>query len=136
MVKYLLLALALLIAAPTPAAAQGAIPCNQWSIIHDVGATSATQIIPAMAGQRIGLCGYAMVATMLTAELQFIYGTGVNCGTGSVNISPVITLPVGGTFVNRSENIVERAPAGNAICFLSTSAVGATMDAILYWTYF
>jgi hypothetical protein len=136
MVKYLLLALALLLAAPTPAAAQGAIPCNQWSIIHDVGATSLTQLIPAGATQRIGLCGYAMVASVAAAELQLAYGTGTNCGAGTTNISPVITLPVGGTFVNRSENIVERAPAGNTVCFVSTSAVGSVMDAIVYWTYF
>jgi hypothetical protein len=136
MVKYLLLALALALAAPAPAAAQGAIACNQWSIIHDVGATSLTQLIPPSPNQQIGLCGYAMVATVAAAELQLAYGTGTNCGAGTNNISPVITLPVGGTFINRTNNIVERAPTGNAICYLSTSAAGSVMDAIVYWTYF
>jgi hypothetical protein len=132
---YGLVALALLLA-PHPAHAQGAIPCNQWSIIHDVGATSLTQLIPTSTNQQIGLCGYAMVATVAAAELQLAYGTGTNCGAGTTNISPVITLPVGGTFINRNNNIVERAPPGNAICYVSTSAAGSVMDAIVYWTYF
>jgi hypothetical protein len=136
MVKYLLLTLALLLlGVPTPAAAQGAIPCNQWSIIHDVGATSLTQLIPAPTNQRIGLCGYAMLASVMPAELQLVYGTGANCATGTVNLSPVILLPAGGSFINRSGNIVERTPANNAVCFVSTGQTG-TMDAIVYWTYF
>jgi hypothetical protein len=135
MVKYLLIALSLLLASSTSAAAQGAIPCNQWNIIHDVGATSLTQFIPAMANQRIGLCGYAMVSTVGAAALQFAYGTGTNCGAGTTNISPAIVLPVGVSFVNRTQNVVERAPAGSAICYLSVGQTG-TMDAIVYWTYF
>ncbi|HEY1894758.1 MAG TPA: hypothetical protein VGG62_00745, partial [Terracidiphilus sp.] len=69
-------------------------------------------------------------------ELQLAYGTGTNCGAGTTNISPVITLPLGGTFINRNNTIVELAPPGNAICYLTTSAAGSVMDAIVYWTYF
>jgi hypothetical protein len=136
MVKYLLLALALLLAAPTPAAAQGVIPCNQWSIIHAVGPVAATQLIPAPTNQRVGLCGYAMVASVLAATLQLSYGSGINCATAPANISPPITLAVGGVLVSRTDYIMERAPANNAVCFVATSGATGVMDAIVYWTYF
>jgi hypothetical protein len=137
MVKYLLAALIVLLAwiPSSPAAAQGAIPCNQWAIIHDVGATSLTQFIAPSANQRIGLCGYAMIASAMPAALQLAYGTGTNCGTGTTNISPAIVLPVSGILVNRTDNVVERTPANNALCFVSVGQTG-TMDAIVYWAYF
>jgi hypothetical protein len=76
-----------------------------------------------------------MIASVMPAELQLAYGTGTNCGAGTTNISPVITLPAGGSFVNRTQNVVERTPVNNAVCFVSTGQTG-TMDAIVYWAYF
>jgi hypothetical protein len=131
---YGLVALALLLA-PHPARAQGALACNQASLIHSVAATSSTQFIAGSPSQRIGLCGYTMVASGMTASLQLVTGTGTNCGGATASVSPLIILPAGGVLVNRSDNIAERVPGGNALCFVSTGQTG-TMDAIVYWTYF
>jgi hypothetical protein len=138
MVKYLLLALALLLAAPSPASAQGAIPCNQWTLVTATGVVLLTQIIPPSPNQRIGICGYAMIASVAAASMQLHYGTGTNCGTGTTDLSVQVFLLSGGVLVNRSDYITERVPVGNAICYDTDRTGGNTgnMEAVVYWTYF
>lgn len=135
MVRFLA-AILLLLACAQPAAAQGRIPCNQASFVHAVGAVALTQLVPIdPQGRRIGLCGYALVASAMSAALQLQYGTGTNCGTGTTPISPAWVLPTGGTLVNRQSDVAQNTPAANALCFVSAGQTG-TMDAIVYWVYF
>ena len=133
--RYLIALTVLLLTSSSSAHAQGALSCNQSSLIHVVGAVTSTQLIPATTNQRVGLCGYTMIASAMAASLQLTTGTGTNCGTGTANLSPMIILPVGGVLVNRSDNIAERTPGSNAVCYVSTGQTG-TMDAVVYWTYF
>ena len=131
-VKHLPL-LALLLA-PTTAAAQGPIPCNQWNFIHDAGATPMTQFVMGDPLRRIGICGYTLIASGNAATFQLAYGTGTNCATGQTPLSPVIGLPNGCTLVNRNPDIVERTPPGQNLCAVATGS--GTLDIIVYWAFF
>lgn len=131
--KYLL-SLFLLCAA-MPAAAQGLIPCTQWSFIHDAGATPATQFATAAGTTRqIGICGYMLVASGNAATFQLVYGTGTNCANGQTPLSPIIAISNSTSLVNRNPYIVENTPAGQGLCVIITGL--GTIDATVYWTTF
>jgi hypothetical protein len=83
--------------------------------------TAITQLVPAIAGQRIYITNIT-AHPAATSVLTLSYGTGTNCGTGTVNF-------YSGTF-QAGENVYDGVgngaifviPAGNALCVTIATA--------------
>src|SRR6266404_488274 len=58
------------------------IICNKIAMLA-AGPTSITQVIAAVAGQGVNLCGWHVTNTGATGNFSISYGTGTNCGTGT-----------------------------------------------------
>lgn len=99
------------------------------------GTAGATQIVATGATSQIYLCGFAFGATA-AATVQFEYGTGTNCGTGTTIITPAFSLAANGVLVDHQSFYagIPPVPNGNNLCVL----VGGTGPApgIVYYTQF
>jgi hypothetical protein len=94
--------------------------------------------VPAVAGQRVYICGYMLVRTGAAGqdlEFELDSGTGSNC---SVNTTPLIgpmTLPTGTVIVNRIPYAAgEKTPTGHALCVRTFG--NGTLIATFYWAQF
>jgi hypothetical protein len=133
----LALLLAALVAAPAAALAQAQALYELASSLGGAQAAVAistnttTQIIAAPSGtspgggtQAIYVMGHEVMAAG-TGNIQFVYGTGVNCATGQQAITGAYTLTAqartehGGGF--GPEWVL---PPGNALCAVTSAAVG------------
>jgi hypothetical protein len=137
--SFRLLALALLLslagAPPREAAAQGTTTqrtCGRSAFTTAAGA-GTTQLVPVTndryAGNEIFICGYTAVATA-AGTVQFVYGTGTNCATGTVNLTPAFSLAINGVLSDTSP--IFRGldvPAGQNLCV----TVGAAFTVIVYF---
>lgn len=134
--KRLLLALGLALSLCAGAQAQlGAIgpppppTCNK--VVSVTGTAALAQVIAGVSGQIVAICGWSFTNTAASGTFLIATGTGANCGTNTVNLTPA--LSVGATAVTdhsaaASQNVV----AGNAICVNAT----ATITGLLYYSQF
>lgn len=128
------LVLALLLLAPLPARAQStlatAIPCTA-APIYDTNTNGSTRMVTAKAdGGTIYICGYTIWSAG-TVNVKFISGTGTNCATNSVNLTPAFQL-VTQTGISDTSPLFRglKAEPGQDIC-INTSA-GVAVQAILF----
>src|SRR5690349_16639686 len=77
-----------LLALVGPAKAQQTAPsyCNA-SAFYSASTSGATRIVPASQAGGISICGFVMQAAA-AVNLSLEYGSGSNCGTGTVAITP------------------------------------------------
>jgi len=114
------------------AKAQNAIAaqsCNKTRI-YDASTLGSTQMVAA--GGLIHVCGFIINAAA-AANVKFVYGTGTNCATSPVNLTPAFQLAIGGKIEDGSP--VFRGisvPPGQALCINSSAA--AAVQALLYYT--
>ena len=119
----------LLFSLPCLAQQQVVLPtsCNQSAQLQMTTATT-TQIVALVSGQKIRVCGYAIQgSTSATATtLKLVYGTGSNCVTSPVNLTPAWGLPASATtmFIIEGGATGEcfSSAAGNALCATSSAA--------------
>jgi hypothetical protein len=78
-----------------------ALYCNK-SFVVSAGATSQAQVVAAVAGQSIHICGYDINAGAAAGTYQLTVGTGVNCNANTVNVTPVFSLGINGVLVSRA----------------------------------
>lgn len=104
----------------TPVQAQ--VPTTQLSVpINAV--TAPTQLVAAAQGQWI----YATAVLLIgAATVQFYYGTGATCGTGTTPITGAMAMTAGLTFGNGG-GAVWVVPPGNALCMTSSAAVNGSL---------
>lgn len=111
-------------------------PCESGAIAKSsapitAAAAATTQIIAATANNSIYVCGYQMAQIATAGTVQWLYGTGASCGTGTVNISAPMgmtaSLPI--TYSGGSGYIF-KVPIGNALC-LTTTGAGGTVGGFL-----
>ena len=118
-----LFALLALLFGAEPALSQGAgaqvVPCGR-SFTVTGGATPITQQIAGVAGQSIHVCGYAINAGAAAGTFQLTVGTGTNCGTNTLNITPVYSLGVNGVLVDRTVSAWYSSPSGYSLCYTIT----------------
>lgn len=125
--KKLLLALLLALASAVPAASQpvGGITCNKFFAVSQ-GATVLTKIISGVAGQNISVCGFVYNSGAATSTVGLSYGTGTNCGTGTTVWLPVVSLPINGLVVDRTDIASMAVPTVNGsgvpidLCLVTT----------------
>lgn len=141
MIWLLGLPLLLLMVAPYEAAAQVTTPrtCSRTAL-YDAATNGKSQLVPSAtdryAGNEIFICGY-VIASNQTVTVALVYGTGTNCGTGTVTITPgwQFTAPTGGGFYSIVDGQATfrglSVPAGQNLC-INTSA-GLSVQAIVYY---
>lgn len=130
----LLAALSLSLWAWAPIAkAQGIGPavtiyCNKTAQL--TGAAAITQMVPAVAGQTITICGWHVTNTAATGTFQFTYGTGAACVTGNNPITPVFSVSNTAPSSDHTDYGHLPVPPGNGVC-VTPSAV--TVAILLYY---
>jgi hypothetical protein len=135
MIRFVVaLALALgLLAAPALAQQTAPTYCNA-APFYDSNTNGSTRLLAAKTTGAMYLCGYS-ISSIGTVNVKLIYGTGTNCGTGTVSITPAFQSNGAGTteFVFVDSSAAYRGlfvPAGNDLC-INTSA-GVSVQAIVY----
>jgi hypothetical protein len=133
-----LAALALCASSPRPAAAQAAnaiyeLAANLANASAPIAISTATttQLIAAPAGLSPGGAAQAIHVTHMdvvaagTGNIQFVYGTGTNCGTGQGNLTGNYNLTAqAGLSPGSGIGVIWTVPAGNAVCAITSAAVG------------
>jgi hypothetical protein len=98
--------------------------CNKSAVISGNTAVT-TQLVALQASQIIRVCGFIAVSAGATT-LQFNYGTGSNCGTGTTALTGVMTM-ASGTPLSLGDGgpmgEVFRTASANALCFVNSAAV-------------
>jgi hypothetical protein len=96
------------------------------SFTVSAGATSITQAVAGVVGQTIAVCGYEINAGAAAGTFQLTAGTGTNCNTNTVNITPVYTLGINGVLASRLPNAFYSTPipvppaVGYSLCYTIT----------------
>lgn len=106
------------------------IQCNA-SAQYSSSTAGTTQLVPLVTGKAIYICGWD-VSAAAGSTVQFAYGTGANCGTGTTNITPAFTP----TNTNDSSPFFRGllVPLSNALCLVQTGAV-AVQALVFYGQY-
>jgi hypothetical protein len=108
--KKLWLALCLVVLGFAPAQAQtvgptNSILCNKMAYVA-VGSTGNQQIVAAVTGQRIFICGWHVTNTGTSGTWAMNTGTGSNCGSSTTALTP-------------AQNVTSSAPSADHIDFAS-----------------
>jgi len=109
----------------------------QNSIDINVPAVATTELIALVAGDRIRVCGFVLSGAGATSgTIQFKAGTGTTCGTGTSDLSGVMSFlddtPVvyGGGLGK-----IFQTPAAEALC-ITTAGTNFIVDGILTYGQF
>lgn len=109
------------------------IACNH-SAYYDASTSGATQLVAAISGKSVYVCGYQIVFGG-TVALKFVQGTGTNCGTGIGTLTPAFS-GVAQTAIGDASPYWRglTAAAGNALCINASTGVAAQV--IVYYAQF
>jgi hypothetical protein len=106
--------------------------CNKMAQLP-AGSTGNTQVIPAVAGQQISICGWEITNTAANGTFAFSTGTGTNCGTGNSAVTPALNISNTAPSVDRQQYAGFGVPTGNAFCINPSVA---TIAAIVFYAQF
>ncbi len=121
-IKCLLLASVLWV---TPALAQPVIPLTQASVPIVTAAQATVQLVaaPTQSNQAIVVTS-AFVIAAGTTNVQFVSGTGTNCGTGQANVSGNLQLTAQvGFFGGNGSGVIWVLPKNTALCVVNSQAI-------------
>ena len=113
---------------------QGGNPCQDPSatitlLSGATSGTSAVQLVPAVAGKQVYVCGLALQGVSgTTPTFSLVSGTGTNCGTGQATAVAAVST-VAASFYALSMNM-GRSPG--ALCYKD----GGTTPVQNYWLSF
>lgn len=97
-----------------------------------VGSAALAQLVAGVAGKSIYICGWHITNTATTGTFLFSYGTGSNCGTGTVTILPAQSVSSTAPATDHIDYAFAQLPAGVSLCQNST----ATVSGIVYINQF
>ena len=111
-----------------------AILCNKVAI-QEVGFTTATILVPAIAGQTIFICGWNVTNTGANASVAFTSGTfgAANCDTGTKKLSPSFTVSSNSPNQDHIQIAGNSSNLSQAVC-ITSSAV--TVSVMLWYSQF
>src|SRR5690242_622163 len=139
--KRLLLPFALLLslwgvvplkAQPAIVGPPNAVQCNQLASLA-VGSTGLTQIVAAVAGQRVFICGWHVTNTGATGTFLFANGTGSNCGTNTVTQIPALNVTSTAPSADHQTFASFQTPIGAAFC---VNPSVNTIAVVIYYAQF
>jgi len=101
------------------------------SVPINISTATTTQLVAAAAGKSIYVTAWDVIAAG-TGNITLEYGTGSNCGTGTTALTGAYNLTAQ-TGISKGNGLgpVLVAPAGNALCAL-TSAAAQTSGSVAY----
>lgn len=103
--------------------------CNK-AAIYDASTNGATQIVAS--GSAINICGFTMFAAG-TVNVSLVKGTGTNCATAQVALTPAFQFTAQTGLVDPSPYYRGlNAPAGTALCVNASAGVAAQV--IVYYS--
>jgi len=104
----------------------GVVACDSSAQLA-VSTATTTQIIALAAAKTIYVCGFVMNGAGATTA-KLVYGTGTNCATGQVSLTPAFTL-ASGTNVASGGGLgyVMKTASANALCVTNSAAVAANV---------
>lgn len=113
-------------------------PCDTGSLakvnaVIFAAAVATTQQVAAVTGSKIYVCGYQMSQIATAGTVQWVYGTGASCGTGTTNISGAMGVTASQPFTYGSGSaVVIQVPTSNALCLVTTGAGGTVSGVLTY----
>ena len=117
------LVLLALLAGCQPSSAQQAgaqqILCGK-SIEISLGATGITTLVPGITGQSVHICGIYMNAGAAAATYQLTVGTGTNCASNAVLVTPAFSLGINGVMEIAHTVAFFSSPSGYSLCHTIT----------------
>ena len=104
----------------------GIVACDS-SVQIALASATTTQMVAAIAGKSIYVCSFVLNGSNSTNS-KLVYGTGTNCGTGLVSLTPAFALAFG-TSVSAGGGLgyLLKVPAGNALCVNNSSSSGVNV---------
>jgi hypothetical protein len=124
-----ILALGLCLWASWAQAQSFSIPVTQFSV-SITGTVGTQQVIPPIAGLR-GYITHIALIPVATSTVQFTAGTGATCGTGTVNLTGVMTFAAGQVLpIGSGNGGILTGPLNAGICIVigvaaAPGAIGA-----------
>jgi len=103
---------------------------DKVSAVVTAGAAATTQIVALTGSLGVHVCGYQVSQAVLAGTVQWVYGTGVNCSTGTTSLTGAMQTIVGQPFTYSGPGMVFKVPIGNALC-LTTTGAGATAAGVV-----
>jgi hypothetical protein len=113
----------------SPAAAQ--VACNRTAI-YDASTNGATRLVVGNSANRIFICGYVLMAGG-TANVSLTTGTGTNCGTNTVAITPAFPL-VAQARVPDNSSVWRGLAVQPSLDLCINSSAGVAVQAIVYFS--
>lgn len=104
----------------------GLVGCDSSAQIT-VSTATTTQIVALVAAKSIYVCGFVINGAGATTA-KLVYGTGTNCATGQVSLTPAFTLATGSTVAfGNGLGYVLKTIAANALCVTNSAAIAANV---------
>jgi len=129
--------LGLLLLSVVPAQAQSTIGgpayCNKYFQVNQA-AVALTKVISGVAAQSIQLCGWSLSGGAAAATASLSYGTGANCGTGTVVLQPLVNVAINGSYVDHVPFVNQIVPVANDLCLVTTGT--GPLSVIIYYAQF
>jgi len=107
------------------------VTCNKIATLT-AGPTILTQMIAAVAGQSIFICGWHVTNTAAAGTFSFSYGTGANCASGTTAIIPATNVTSSAPSADHISIATIQVPLSNAFCITPV----ATISAIIFYSQF
>jgi hypothetical protein len=109
----------------------GSLP--KQSVAVTAAAAGTTQIIAAQTLNSIYVCGYQLSQIATAGTLQWVYGTGSSCGTGTTNLTGAMGVTASQPFsYSVGVGYVMKVPTANALCLTTTGAGGTAAGIVTY----
>ncbi len=108
-----------------------AIQCNQGAQFAAASATT-TNVITAVAGQRIYICGWHVTSNQTAANtFQLEYGTGSGCGTPTT-LTPALVVEATAPATDHTQFAVLQTVTGAQLCVVTTGTTVGTNGVIWF----
>lgn len=111
----------------TPSSSSNEIRCDS-SVVINQSSAATTQLVALISGKRVYVCSALVnqVGAATPPTFKFVYGTGSNCGTGTTDLTGVITGGGASTATNvqfggNGLGYVFATPASQALCITTTT---------------
>jgi hypothetical protein len=117
--------------ASTDPCASGSLAKTSVPIV--AGAAATTQQIALVTGSSIYVCGYQMSQVATAGTLQWVYGTGTNCGTGTTTITGAMGVTASQPITyGAGSATVFKVPMSNELCLTTTGTGGSAAGIVTF----
>jgi hypothetical protein len=102
--------------------------CNNSAVFTGTGATAS--VTTPNANQRVYLCGWHITNTAASGSFTISYGTGSNCGTGTVAVTPALSVTSTAPSSDHIEYAIVSTPLNGELC---VNATITTVTGVLWY---